>query len=208
MMCSVCTPATYAHQPTPLHTGAMISRGREEGESILLGEAPRNQSFTTKIIGAKHKPPCPSKSPLFSQIWDEEHQPCWISGCTHIAFIELYIILGVLLYPWCVHFVSCLAWEAPWGTERIGLLAALLPFLPAREGCEKFTACHVSVVQSLAKKPDTAPAPVLVPPGATRVFPTDPGHDPLWQIQQWKQQGWVHFFSKLRSDFASSYLEL
>lgn len=144
-----------SHLRSPAHSLTHKSKWSAEGErkenSILLGEAPRNQSFTTKIIAAKHKPPCPRKSPLFSQIWGEEHQPCWICWCTQITFIELYNILGVLLYPWCVHFVSCLAWEAPWGTECIWLLAGLLPFLPAREGWEKSSACHVSVVQSLPR---------------------------------------------------------
>lgn len=195
MMCSVCTPATYAHSPLPYTQEQWSAEAERKESSILLGKAPRNQSFTTKIIAAKHKLLVPARVLFFSQIWGEEHQPCWISWCTHITFIELHIILGVLLYPWCVHFVSCLAWEAPSGTEHIWLRAGLLPFLPAREGCEKLSAFHVSVVQSLAKKPATGPAPVLVLPGAARGFPTGPEHDPLWQTQQWKHQGQVHFSS-------------
>lgn len=58
-----------SHLRSPAHSLTHRSKWSAEGErkenSILLGEAPRNQSFTTKIIAAKHKPPCPSKSPLF-----------------------------------------------------------------------------------------------------------------------------------------------
>lgn len=73
--------------------------------------------------------------------------------------------------------------------------------------------CHVSVLQSPAKQPTAAPAPVPELPGAARRIHTHGGQVPgtlhyCKHNSGNKQQQQVHFFPKLRLDLVSSYLEL